>query len=99
LKSIRLRDDVDELEVRARIEPILSAAGFDPRYFAAIDRVTIQAYVEDEALVVLSGARVQSLLEASQVMHGLAAEVFVSNRAMFPASVREAVAVAVEDLR
>ncbi|HLT39200.1 MAG TPA: hypothetical protein VK034_23105, partial [Enhygromyxa sp.] len=98
-KSVRLRDDVDEAEVRSRIDPVLAAAGFDLRYFAAIDRVSVQAYVEDEALVVLSGARVQSLLEASQVMHGLASEVFVSNRVMFPAAVREAVVAAVEDLR
>jgi HD superfamily phosphohydrolase len=99
LKSVKLRDDVEEPEVRARIEPLLTTAGFDPRYFAAIDRASVQAYVEDEALVVLSGGRVQSLLEASPVMHGLASQVFVSNRVMFPAGVREAVAAAVEDLR
>lgn len=98
-KSVRLRDDVEADEARARIEPVVTAAGFDPRYFAAIDRVSVHAYVEDEALVVLSGKRVQSLLEASLVMRGLASEVFVSHRAMFPASVREAVAAAVEDLR
>ncbi len=98
-KSVRLRDDADAAEVRGRIDPILRAAGYDPRYFAAIDRVAVQAYVEDEALVVLSGPRVQSLLEASLVMRGLASEVYVSHRAMFPASVREAVAAAVEDLR
>jgi uncharacterized protein len=98
-KSIRLRDDVDEAEVRARIEPVLASAGFDSRYFAAIDRVSVQAYVEDEALVVLMGPRVQSLLEASPVMHGLASQVFVSHRVMFPAAVREAIAAAVEDLR
>lgn len=98
-KSIRLRDDVDEAEVRSRIEPVLAAAGFDSRYFAAIDRVSVHAYVEDEALVVLSSARVQSLLEASPVMHGLASEVFVSHRVMFPARIREAITAAVEDLR
>ena len=98
-KSIRLRDDVDADEVRSRLEPLLRAAGFEPRYFLAVDRVSVNAYVEDEALVVLSGARVQSLLEASLVMHGLASEVFVSNRVMFPAAVRESVAAAVEDLR
>lgn len=98
-KSIRLRDDVDERAVRSRVEPILRNAGFDPRYFLAVDRVSVHAYVEDEALVVLSGPRVQSLLEASLVMRGLASEVFVSNRVMFPASVRESIAAAVEDLR
>ena len=99
LKSIKLRDEVEAAEVRARVEPLLERAGFDPRYFIAIDRVSVQAYVEDEALVVLSGARVQSLLEASQVMRGLSSEVFVSNRVMFPAALREVVAAAIEDLR
>lgn len=99
LKSVKLREDVDDGEVRARIDPLVAAAGFDPRYFASTDRVSIHAYVEDEALVVLSGPRVKSLLEASPVMHGLASQAFVSYRAMFPAKVREAVAVAVEDLR
>jgi uncharacterized protein len=99
LKSVRLRDEVEADEVRARIDPLLSAAGFDPRYFAALDRVAIHPYVEDEALVVLSGPRVQSLLDASPVMHGLAAEVFTSHRVMFPAEIREQVAAAVEDLR
>jgi HD superfamily phosphohydrolase len=98
-KSVRLRDDVDEAEARSRIDPVLRAAGWDPCYFGAIDRVSVHAYVEDEALSVLSGKRVQSLLEASPVMHGLASEVFVSHRAMFPAEVREAVAATVEDLR
>ena len=98
-KSARLRDEVDPAEVRERIDPILAAAGFDPRYFAAIDRVSIKAYVEDEALVVLSGPRVQSLLDASPVMHGLASEVFTSHRVMFPAAAREPILAALEDLR
>lgn len=99
LKSVRIRDEVDDQQVRALVDPVVAAAGFDPRYFAATDRVKIHAYVEDEALVVLSGPRVQSLLEASPVMHGLASEVFVSHRVMFPAAVREAVSAAVEELR
>jgi HD superfamily phosphohydrolase len=102
LKSVKLRDEVDDEEVRARVDPVVAAAGFDPRYFAATDRVKMHAYVEDEALVVLSGPppyRVQSLLEASPVMHGLSSEVFVSHRVMFPAVVREEVSAAVEELR
>lgn len=99
LKSIKLRDDVDDDEVMARVDPIVSAAGFDPRYFAATDSVHIKAYVEDEGLVVLSGPRAQSLLEASPVIHGLASEVFVSHRVMIPAVVRERVGAAVEELR
>ncbi|MFO7561101.1 MAG: HD domain-containing protein [Enhygromyxa sp.] len=98
-KSIRLQDQADEAEVRSRVDPVLAAAGFDPAYFAAIDRVSVQPYVEDEALVVLSGPRVQSLLEASPVMHGLSSQIFVSHRVMFPAALREAIAAAVEDLR
>jgi HD superfamily phosphohydrolase len=98
-KSVKLRDEVDDATVRARVDPVVAAAGFDPRYFAASDRVTTHAYVEDEALVVLSGPRVQSLLEASPLMHALSSQVFVSHRVMFPASVREAVSAAVEDLR
>jgi HD superfamily phosphohydrolase len=106
LKSVRLRDPVDQadradaaLQVRARVDPIVAAAGFDPRYFAAIDRVEVQAYVEDEALLVLSGPRAQSLLEASPVMHALASQVFVSHRVMIPASLREAVGAALGELR
>src|SRR5262249_30053963 len=53
-KSVKLRDRPDCIDehVRARVDPIVAAAGFDPRYFAAIDRVEVQAYVEDEALLV-----------------------------------------------
>ncbi|MCA9682937.1 MAG: HD domain-containing protein [Myxococcales bacterium] len=99
LKSVKLRDGVDEDELRARLEPLARAAGYDPSYFVAVDRVAVKAYVEDEALVVLSGDRVQSLLEASPVLHGLANQEFVSYRAMFPAAVREQAAAALEDLR
>ena len=99
LKSVKLRASADDAEVRARVEPLVAAAGYDPRYFVAIDHVEAHAFVEDEALVVLSGPRVQSLLEASPVMHGLASEVFVSHRLMFPAAAREAITAAVEDLR
>lgn len=98
-KSVKLRDEVDDELVRARVDPLVAAAGLDPRYFAATDRVKIHAYVEDEALVVLSGPRVQSLLEASPLMLALSSQVFVSHRVMFPAAVREAVSAAVEDLR
>jgi uncharacterized protein len=98
-KSVKLRDEVDDATVRARVDPVVAAAGFDPRYFAATDRVETHAYVEDEALVVLSGPRVQSLLEASPLMHALASQVFVSHRVMFPVTAREAVSAAVEDLR
>lgn len=92
-KSVKLpdRQKLDDAELRACVDPIVAAAGFDPRYFAAIDRVEVQAYVEDEAMLVLSGTRAHSLLEASPVLRGLAAQTFVSNRVMIPASLREAV--------
>ena len=97
-KSVKLRADVDDAEVRARVDPIVAAV-YDPRYFAATDTVQIKPWVEDEALVVLSGPRVESLRSASPVIAGLAAQTFVSHRLMFPVSVREAVSEAVEDLR
>ncbi|EDM78839.1 hypothetical protein PPSIR1_32612 [Plesiocystis pacifica SIR-1] len=98
-KSVRVRDEVSDEEVRARIDPLVAELGLDPRYFAGIDRTKTRAYVEDEALVVLSGPRVQSLLEASPVIHGLASEVYTSHRAMFPTQLRHAAADALEDLR
>lgn len=99
LKSVKLRDDADDADVRARIDPLVAEAGFTPGFFSATDRVESRAYVEDEALVVLSGPRVQSLIEASPVIHGLASEVFVSHRVMFPAAIREQAAAVLEDLR
>ncbi len=105
LKSVRLRaepgepSDVHDAEVHARLDPLARELGFDPTYFVATDRVEARAYVEDEALVVLSGPRVTSLVEASPVIHGLASEVFISHRAMFPAAMRERAAAALEDLR
>ena len=99
LKSVRLREGCDDEVVRARIDPIVRDAGLDPEYFAATDHVEVDAYVEDEHLVVLSGKGVQSLLEASPLLRGLSHETFVRHRAMFPANVRDQVAAAVEDLR
>jgi HD superfamily phosphohydrolase len=98
-KSVRLPElpELADEDVRARVDPIVAAAGLDPRYFAAIDRVEVEAYVEDEALLVLSGARARSLLEASPVLHGLASQAFVSNRVMIPAALRERVAAALEN--
>lgn len=98
-KSVKLRDEVDDAEVRERLEPLVRELGDDPRYFLATDMIQAEAFVEDEALVVLSGPRVQSLRSASPVMHGLASEVFVSHRAMFPAAIRDRAAAALEDLR
>nr|WP_255216360.1 HD domain-containing protein [Pseudenhygromyxa sp. WMMC2535] len=98
-KSVKLRDDVDDAEVHGRIDPLVRELGLDPEYFTATDRVSVKAYVEDEALVVLSGGGVESLRSASPVLNGLASESFVSHRALFPASIRASAAAALEDLR
>lgn len=98
-KSVKLRSEVSEAEVRQRLDACVRAAGFEPRYFATTDRLSMPAYVEDEALVVLSGPRVERLRDASPVMHGLAEQVFMSHRAMFPAAARAAVSAALEELR
>ncbi len=99
LKSIKLREHTPEAEVRSRIDPIVRRAGWDPETFVTIDQVATQGYVEDEGLVVLSGPRAQSLLDASPVLAGLAQQSFSSLRVMFPAELRGAVSAALEDLR
>jgi HD superfamily phosphohydrolase len=99
LKSIKLREGTSEAEVRDRIDSVVRAAGWDPEYFVILDHVTTAGYVEDEGLVVLSGARVQSLLDASSVLAGLAQQSFSSLRVMFPAALRAVVSHALEDLR
>jgi hypothetical protein len=99
LKSIKLREGSDEAQVRERIDPIVRAAGWDPAYFVSLDRVGTAGYVEDEALVVLSGPRAQSLLDASPVLAGLAQQSFASTRVMFPAALRREIGAALEDLR
>ena len=77
----------------------MRAAGWDPAYFVSLDRVGTAGYVEDEALVVLSGPRAQSLLDASPVLAGLARQSFASTRVMFPAALRSEIGAALEDLR
>lgn len=99
LKSIKLRDGTLEGEVRDRIDPLVRQGGWDPAYFVTIDEVSTQGYVEDEGLVVLSGPRVRSLLDASPVLAGLAQQRFSSLRVMFPAAMRGVVSEALEDLR
>lgn len=99
LKSIKLREGTSEALVRERVDPIVRAAGWDPTYFVTLDRVGTTGYVEDEALVVLSGPRAQSLLDASPVLAGLAQQSFASTRVMFPASLRDQVSAVLEDLR
>lgn len=94
-KTLRLSPHADTTEASARLAEVLVAEGIDPPYLGAIDRVEIEAYSEDDGLVVLrSGGRVQRLIEASPLLRGLARERFVHHRAVFPARVRGRVAEA-----
>jgi uncharacterized protein len=98
-KSLRLRPNVPLDVARARLDEVLRAAGHAPAYAGGIDRVKIDAYIEDETLVVLgSRGRAERLLEASPVMHGLSRETFVHYRALFPHELRQRVTHALADL-
>ena len=79
------------------MQEVVEAAGTPPE-LATIDRVEIDAYIEDEALMVRSGGRLERLLEASPVLHGLSREVFVHYRAIFPPEVRTQVRDAMADM-
>lgn len=98
-KSMSLRHDVSVEEARARLEHVVRKAGLTPSYLATVDRVEIDAYREDEAIMVVTGGRSRSLLEASPVMHGLSSESFVHYRAIFPEEVRDAVQREMGDLQ
>jgi len=81
-KTMRLRHDAPIEKVEAALSDAVRAQGVDPRYYAHVDRVEIEAYTEDEALMVLTGGRLRRLLEASPVLHGLSGETFVHYRAV-----------------
>lgn len=99
-KSLALRPDVPQALAEERLDHVLRAGGHEPAYAGGIDRVEIEAYIEDEALVVLgSRGRPERLLEASPVMHGLSRETFVHYRALFPHELRDAVSEALAELR
>ncbi|MCX4248021.1 HD domain-containing protein [Paraliomyxa miuraensis] len=99
-KSMRLSPEVPQATAQARLDALLREAGHDPRYAGCVDRVEIDAYIEDEALMVLSSrGRLQRLLDASPVMHGLSRETFVHYRVLFPGELRERAASALADLR
>lgn len=99
-KTLRLRPDVDPEHARQRLDEVLRGAGARPEYSGGVDRVRIDAYLEDEALMVLSSrGTAQRLLDASPVMHGLSQESFVHYRALFPGELRQTVVDALEDLR
>lgn len=99
-KTLRLRPDVPPELAKQRLDETLREAGSSPEYSGGVDRVHIDAYLEDEALMVLSSRGTpQRLLDASPVMHGLSQETFVHYRALFPGELREKVSEALADLR
>ncbi len=97
-KTLALRADVPVPEAEARLAQALRDGGAAPEYSGGVDRVEIEAYIEDEALMVLDRRGLSSLLDASPVMRGLSRETFVHYRALFPGELREAIAPALADL-
>lgn len=96
-KTLRLRKDVAVEQARERLADVMRGAGIDGDQ-ASIDRVEIDAYIEDATLMVRSGGRLERLLDASPVLRGLSRETFVHYRAIFPPEVRPQVAKAMADL-
>ncbi|MBL4689545.1 MAG: HD domain-containing protein [Nannocystaceae bacterium] len=90
-KTLQLAPEAPEDAVRAALEQTVKDCGADPRYYASVDRVEIDAYNEDEALMVLSGGRLRRLLDSSPLLHGLSRESFVHYRAIFRPEDRSAV--------
>jgi uncharacterized protein len=98
-KTMRLRKDVPVDQALARLHEVLRASRAGPDYLGVVDRVEVDAYIEDEAMMVIGGGgRLARLLDASPVLHGLSQETFVHYRAIFPPEVRERVWTAMADL-
>lgn len=98
-KTMRLRRDVPADEALARLHEVLRRTGTGPDYLGVVDRVEVDAYIEDEAMMVIGGGgRLVRLLDASPVLHGLSQETFVHYRAIFPPEVREHVWAAMADM-
>ena len=98
-KTMRLRKDVSAEHALARLHEVLRATGAGPEYLGVVDRVEVDAYIEDETMMVIGGGgRLVRLLEASPVLHGLSQETFVHYRAIFPPEVREHVWTAMADM-
>jgi len=99
LKTVVLRPDASSEQAHSRLMTILREAGMTPSYLVAVDRVEVDAYTDDDALVVLRGSgRVQHLLDASPLLRGLSRESFVHHRAVFPPELRSQVTAALADL-
>ena len=90
-KTRRLPPDLPKDEAVQTLDEILREHGVGPSYLGSIDRVEIAAYTGEDEMMVLTGGRLRKLLDVSPVLHGLASEVFVHYRAIFPPSVRDAV--------
>ncbi len=98
-KTMYLRPDVDTEEARARLRQVARDAGMDAEHFCQVDRVEVEAYAEDESiLVVHASGTVDRLLEASPLLRGLSRETFVHHRAVFPAQLRDRVREALADM-
>ncbi|MCA9635746.1 MAG: HD domain-containing protein, partial [Myxococcales bacterium] len=88
-KSLRLRPEADSAAVQGRLDGVLAAAGIAPSYLGIVDRVEVDAYRDDAALVVISSSgRRERLIDASPVLRGLSRERFVQHRAIFPPEIR-----------
>ncbi len=96
-KTVRLRRDVPVELARERLAAAFARAGV-PTELGSIDRVEIDAYIEDETLMVRSGGRLERLLDASPVLRGLSRETFLQYRAIIPPEIRPQVSVALADL-
>jgi hypothetical protein len=95
-KTMRLPHELPVEEAQRRLDRVLAANGVRPAYLGSIDRVEIDAYTEEEGLMVITGGQLRRLLDVSPVLHGLSAERFVHYRAIFPPEVRDAVRTALE---
>jgi HD superfamily phosphohydrolase len=100
-------DDLDpELDetVRVELEALVSARGYDPRYFAALDVAEVTPFeasrIPEEGLRVVHARRpAQPLEHASFIVSRIADTAFVRRRLVFPAEVRGAVSEMLEARR
>jgi hypothetical protein len=91
-KTMRLRKDVPVDVAEQRLRAAVAAADAGPDYLATVDRVEVDAYIEDDTMMVIGGGgRLARLLDASPVLHGLSSEAFVHYRAIFPPEARDRV--------
>ncbi|MEZ4426717.1 MAG: HD domain-containing protein [Nannocystaceae bacterium] len=97
-KTMQLRPEVETAAVQARLDEVLARCGVAPAYLGVIDRVEVRPYSEDRGLMVLrERGRIRRLVDVSPVIRGLAHEVFVHHRAVFPPHVREQVGEALAE--